>query len=154
MRAVKIFAMYESSDDADAKARCVEAIEAMLEDEGSAEDATTDERCATRRVFERAFEGRDRDHGLAVAESAESRALANGDEWFYGELEFDAARALLRRCAPNGESGEFVDLGSGLGEDGGRRGAEREVFEGERGGVVTGNCTSRRRRACERTSAR
>jgi len=82
----------------------------------SAEDATTDERCATRRVFERAFEGRDRDHGLAVAESAESRALANGDEWFYGELEFDAARALLRRCAPNGESGEFVDLGSGLGK--------------------------------------
>ena len=51
-----------------------------------------------------------------MAESAESRALANGDEWFYGELEFDAARALLRRCAPNGESGEFVDLGSGLGK--------------------------------------
>ena len=50
MRAVKIFAMYESSDDADAKARCVEAIEAMLEDEGSAEDATTRLMAATMRL--------------------------------------------------------------------------------------------------------
>ena len=52
MRAVKIFAMYESSDDADAKARCVEAIEAMLEDEGSAEDATTRLMAATMRARE------------------------------------------------------------------------------------------------------
>ena len=41
MRAVKIFATYESSDDAETKAACVEAIGAMLEDEASAEDATT-----------------------------------------------------------------------------------------------------------------
>jgi len=74
------------------------------------------ERNSARRVFDRAFEGRDRDHGLAVAESAASRELTHGDEWFYGELEFDAARALLRRCAPKGHDGEFVDLGSGLGK--------------------------------------
>ena len=76
-------------------------------------------------AYDVAFEGVDRDAALDIAEASHAAApeRTRGDEWFYGELEYDAATALLRRCAPprtasgtgNGEV-EFVDLGSGMGK--------------------------------------
>jgi hypothetical protein len=79
-------------------------------------------------AYDVAFKGVDRDAALDIAEASHAAApeRTRGDEWFYGELEFDAATAVLRRCAPPASSAssssagdgglEFVDLGSGMGK--------------------------------------
>jgi len=77
-----------------------------------------DARDDARAVYDATYDalGLDRDAGLAIAERAD-RAKTREDEWFYGELEFAAARDALRRVCPNAEERrEFVDLGSGLGK--------------------------------------
>jgi len=69
-----------------------------------------------REAYETTFASCDRDAALALAERSMDRARVRGDEWFYGELEFDAARDALRRCAAARDGLTFVDLGSGVGK--------------------------------------